>query len=43
MKEFLYQVVVRKGATIFVEEYGANDLDSMPRLYAVAKVVVPRV
>ena len=41
-KEFLYQVVVRKDATIFVEEYGANDLDSMPRLYAAAKVVVPR-
>jgi hypothetical protein len=41
-KEFLYQVVVRKGATIFIEEYGANDLDSMTRLYGVAKVVVPR-
>jgi hypothetical protein len=41
-KEFLYQVVVRKGATILVEEYGANDLDSMPRLYTVAKTVVPR-
>jgi hypothetical protein len=41
-KEFLYQVVIRKGATIFVEEYGANDLDSMPRLYEVAKAVVPR-
>ena len=41
-KEFLYQVVVRKGATILVEEYGANDLDSMPRLYNVAKIVVPR-
>jgi hypothetical protein len=42
-KEFLYEVVVRKGATIFIEEYGANDLDSMPRLYAVAKAVVPRI
>jgi hypothetical protein len=41
-KEFLYQVVVLKGATIFIEEYGANDLDSMPRLYGVARVVVPR-
>jgi hypothetical protein len=41
-KEFLYEVVVRKGATIFVEEYAANDLDSMPRLYGAAKVVVPR-
>ena len=28
-KEVLDQVVVRKGATIFVEEYGANDLDFM--------------
>jgi len=41
-KEFLYQVVVRRDSTILVEEYGANDLDSMPRLYNVAKVVVPR-
>jgi hypothetical protein len=41
-KEFLYEVVVRKGATIFVEEYAANDLDSMPRLYGAAKVVVSR-
>ena len=25
-----------------LEEYGANDLDSIPRLYGVARVVVPR-
>jgi hypothetical protein len=41
-KEFLYQVVVRKGAAILIEEYGANDLDSMKRLYGAAKVIVPR-
>jgi hypothetical protein len=41
-KEFLYQVVVRKGATILIEEYGANDLDSTKRLYGAARVIVPR-
>jgi hypothetical protein len=40
--EFYYQVVVRKGATIFTANYAANDLDSMKRLYTVAKTVVAR-
>jgi hypothetical protein len=41
-KEFLYQLVVRKGATILVEDYAANDLDSMPRMYATARTIVAR-
>lgn len=41
-KELLYQVIVRKGATILIEEYGANDLDSTPRLYAAARTIVAR-
>jgi hypothetical protein len=41
-KEFLYQLVVRKGATILIEEYGANDLDSTPRLKASAQKIVHR-
>jgi len=41
-KEFLYMVVVRKGASILVLEYGANDLDSMPPLYTLSKKITVR-
>lgn len=42
VKDILYQVVVRKGSVVFATDYAAGDLDSIHILYAVAKVVVPR-
>lgn len=42
VKDCIYNVVVRKGATLFVTSYAADNLESTQMLLAAAKVIVPR-
>ncbi|MEI6622088.1 MAG: hypothetical protein WCP28_09305 [Actinomycetes bacterium] len=42
VKDCIYNVVVRKGATLFVTSFAADNLESTAMLLAAAKVIVPR-
>ncbi|MEI8081318.1 MAG: hypothetical protein WCI74_05675 [Actinomycetes bacterium] len=42
LKDCIYNVVVRKGTTLFVTSYATDSLESTAMLLAAAKVIVPR-